>query len=82
MYTLRIQGQIHHRIGPLLSNDNKSEVNAQVYFKDDDQTELRLKYSPGLNACVLIQLQALLLDDCQNPFVHQFKKASSIYKRN
>lgn len=80
IYTLRIQGQIHHRIGPLLPQLTKEPVNAQVYFKDEDQSNARLKYSPGLNPCVLIQIQAMLLDECKNPFIEQFKKASTLYK--
>ena len=80
VFTLRIQGQIHHNIGPLLPRSNTDEVNAQIYFKDENQTELRQKYSTNLNPFVLIQIQSMLLDDCKNPFVLQFKKASYIYK--
>ena len=80
IFTLRIQGQIHHRIGPLLPINNNNEVNAQIYFKDGNESDLRLQYSPGLNPCILIQIQAMLLNDCSNPFVTQFKKAVSIYK--
>jgi hypothetical protein len=80
IYTLRIQGMIHHRIGPLIPEENSDAKCAQIYIHGDDQEKLRQKYSASLNACTLIQLQAMLLDDCSNPFVLQFKKASQLLK--
>ena len=55
---------------------------AQIYFKGENEDELRQKYSSQLNAFILIQLQAMLLYDCQNPFVLQFKKAKFLLKIN
>ena len=54
---------------------------AQIYIHGDDQEKLRQKYSSTLNAIILIQLQAMLLDECDNSFVKQFKKASQILKK-
>ena len=81
VYTLRIQGMIHHRIGPLLHNDELDPKCAQIYIHGDDQAKYRMKYSSSLNAIILIQIQAMLLDDCSNPFVTQFKKASQLLKK-
>jgi hypothetical protein len=79
VFTLRIQGQIHHRIGPLIPTST-TICNAATYFKDENEHEHRLKYSPTLNPFILMEIQAMLLDDCKNPFVLQFKRAASIYK--
>jgi hypothetical protein len=78
IFTLRIQGQIYHRIGPLLPAKDKDEICAQIYFRGEDEEVLRGKYSSGLNPCVLIQIQAMLNE--LNPFVCQFKKAASLLK--
>ena len=82
VYTLRIQGQIHHHIGPLLPYNQRNPVNAQVYFNDENHVNNRQNYSSGLDAFILMRLQAMLNDDCANPFVLQFKRAATIYKQN
>ena len=81
IYALRIQGMIHHRIGPIIDDEDKDPKCAQIYFYGDNSVNYRLKYSSALNALVLIQIQAMLLDDCNNPFVMQFKKASQLIKK-
>ena len=78
-YTLRIQRQIYNRIGPLVPNPNTNEICAQVYFKGEDEIQLRQKYSSNLNAFVILQIQAMLTE-CENPFIQQFKKASVLAK--
>ena len=83
IYTFRIQGQIYHRIGPLENLDeNRKTQNAQIYFKGENEEILRQKYSSELNGCILILIQAMLLDDCKNQFILQFKKASQLAKSN
>ncbi len=40
VYTYRIQGMVHHRVGPLLQNDPKyNKQCAQIYIMDGDQQE-------------------------------------------
>ena len=82
IYPCRIKGQIHHKIGPLLSSESTKLNCAQIYFYDGQQEEQRLKYSNQLNPLTLIMLQAMLLDDCQNPYCLIFKKASTLFKQN
>ena len=43
IYTMRIQGQIHHRIGPLEAKDDDKLICAQVYFKGENECEARQK---------------------------------------
>lgn len=78
VYTLRIHGQIHHYIGPLIPGQDVQPTCAQIYFKGEDEVKMRQEFSEGLNGLVLIQIQALLFEI--NPFIKQFKKAASIYK--
>ena len=60
IYTCRIQGQVHHKIGPLLSSESTKLNCAQIYFYDGQQAEQRLKYFNELNPLTLIMLQAML----------------------
>ena len=73
---------IHHRIGPIIYDEDTGPKCAQIYFHGDKQFKYKLKYSSSLNALALIQIQAMLLDDCINPFVVQFKKASQLIKKH
>ena len=59
VYTLRIHGQIHHRIGPLIPTEDSKHCCAHIYFKGEDEVKLRQEYSSGLNPLVLIQLQSM-----------------------
>ena len=79
---MRIHGQIHHRIGPLQNNENEPKNCAQIYFSGENEHEDRMKYTSELNPLTLIQIQSMLIDECKNPFVLQFKKASQIAKGN
>jgi hypothetical protein len=80
VYTLRIQGQIHHRIGPLIPNENSAITCGAVYFHGQNEVEARQNYSSGLNPFLLMQIQSLLTDECKNPFIEQFKKAAALAK--
>ena len=60
-------------------SNNKDEICAQIYFKDEDEIKLRQKYSIGLNALVILQIQAMLSDN-KNPFISQFKTANTMAK--
>ena len=82
VYTLRLQGMIHHLIGPLFPKNDITPTCAQIYIHDGNQESLRQNYSPKLNAILIIQLQAMLLDDCANPYVKIFQKASQLLKKN
>ena len=84
VYTYRIHGMIHHRIGPLIqSNKNFSEKCAQIYIYDGQhQEDLRKNYSPDLNLIVLKNIRIMLEVDCQNPFISKFKLASLKIKEN
>ncbi len=83
VYTYKIQGMIHHRLGPLTqSDDNYPKRFAQIYIVDGEQQEnLRMNYSPDLNLITLKKLR-LMLEDIQNPYVNVFKSAASLYKAN
>ena len=80
VYTYRIRGNVQHRIGPLCSNDGVQAKCAQIYIYDGNHEELRQRYSSNLNPLILIQIKAILLDDCNNPFAHKFLHASQLLK--
>ena len=85
---MRIVGMIHHRIGPLLPSSDQRDPTpncAQIYFHDGDEDQhckLRQKYSNSLNATIIIQIQSMLLYDCQNLYVIKFKYAKNLLKKN
>ena len=80
VYTYRIRGNVQHRIGPLCSNDGGQAKCAQIYIYDGNHEELRQRYSSNFNPLILIQIKAMLLDDCNNPFAHKFLHASQLLK--
>ena len=81
VYTLRIVGQIHHRIGPLLAPEGKNPQCAQIYFHDSENEISRKGYSTQLCPFKLIEIQAMLID-AQNPFVLQFQYAARLLKKS
>ena len=81
VYTLRIVGQIHHRIGPLVNPVGKKPQCAQIYFHDSENEDPRKGYSSQLCPFKLIEIRSML-DDVNNPFVLKFKYAASLLKKN
>ena len=82
VYTLRIKGMIHHRIGPLVHNADSEPKCAQIYFNGDDDVKYHMNYSSNLNPFVIIQIQSTLIYDACNPFVINFKNASKKFKND
>ena len=78
--TLRVVGQIHQRIGPLLTPEGKNPQCAQIYFHDSENEIIRKSYSSQLCPFKLIKIQAMLID-VQNPFVLQFQYAARLLKK-
>lgn len=58
IYTFRVHGLIHHRIGPLQAqNENSKKQCAQIYINDGElQDQLRENYSPDLQPIILKNL--------------------------
>lgn len=70
-----IQGNVYHRIGPLLPNEGQQAEFAQIYTLDTaDQLARRLQVFHGLNAQTLGALQHMLHVCC--PWVQIFRTAA------
>ena len=83
VYTFRVQGMIHHRIGPLIQDNKYNKQCAQIYIMDGaQQEELRQNYSEDLDIIILKKIRIMLESDCNNPYVNTFKTAAKIYKNN
>lgn len=68
MFTYRVQGELCHRIGSLLPEDDQPPQFAQLYVYDtDNELANRLRVFPNLNPETLAALQEML--HTVNPYV-------------
>ena len=84
IYTMKIMRQIYHRIGPLIPSKGEPIKAAQIYIHDgqEAQDQLRQDYSQKLNKTNIQLINFILQDECDNPYVKQFKYAASVLKKN
>jgi hypothetical protein len=83
IYTFRLQGQMHHIVGPLLpTEENENPSYAQIFFQDPDYDQVNRRYElfPNLNVDILHIIQDIM--ERYNPFVHSFQHAREIWNQN
>ena len=83
VYTFRIDGEMYHRIGTLLSNFETPSQFAQIYIYDTDhELQNRSNATPNFNldSTILAELQQMLHDI--NPYVNIFRQAGNLLKQN
>ena len=73
----KIQGEIHHRIGPLLPEPGAAPVYSQLYVYDHaDALRYRTRRNPQLNHQTMDMLQSVL--ECCNPYVDVYQQAFNL----
>ena len=77
VYTFRVCGQIHHRIGSLAGENGNEKFN-QIYFVDslEQQTEIRRSIFEDLDGDILLRLTEMLHE--VNPYVQLYEQARRI----
>ena len=80
--TFRIQGSVHHLMGPLMADDDLKPKFAQIYNVDGTQEQLdaRQHYFNGLNQHTLTVAQHCLRSI--NPYVQGFKSCHDRLKED
>lgn len=75
MPTFKVQGQIYHRYGSLLPEDDKNPQFVQIYFLGDPSTEANMRWNriPTLNKEIISSLQDML--HSHNGYIKIFKTA-------
>ena len=74
VYTYRLQGELHHRMGSLLPSEGETPKFAQMYIHDPQmQEECRLNFIEELHPNILHQLQTMLHD--VNPYAQLYENA-------
>jgi hypothetical protein len=75
----KIYGQIYHRIGSLLLDEDQNPVFAQLYIYDTDhENSNRLHVMRDLNADILQNLQDML--DTYNPYICNFRQVRDLLR--
>lgn len=77
VYTFRVNGQVHHRIGSVLPNHGEAPKFAQIYFYERDfQVQRRGQVMPGLDEKNVTLLTEML--SAINPYVALYKQAREV----
>jgi hypothetical protein len=77
----KIHGQVYHRIGSLLPDENQPPVFAQLYIYDTDhENSNRLHIMQDLDANILQSLQNML--DTYNPYIQNFRQVRNMLLTN
>ncbi|RIA99745.1 hypothetical protein C1645_667870, partial [Glomus cerebriforme] len=77
IYTFRIHGKMHYRIGTLLPDSEIQSQFAQMYIYDtDNELQNRLNVLPDLDTSILLELQQML--HTINPYVIVFHQVSNL----
>jgi hypothetical protein len=76
----KIQGEVHHRIGPLRAEDGVSPVFSQLYvYHHDEALHYRTRNNPERDHDTMAVLQMVL--KCCNPFVAVYEQACDLSDR-
>ncbi|HIG60317.1 MAG TPA: hypothetical protein EYQ22_05460 [Gammaproteobacteria bacterium] len=76
--SFRIQGQLHHRLGSLLPNENEQPKFCQIYVIDSEQQlDARLRYFENMRRPIANTIQTIL--HASNKYVKSFKTALELY---
>ncbi|GBO46992.1 hypothetical protein AVEN_154628-1 [Araneus ventricosus] len=75
MPTFRIQGQVYHKAGSLMSLPNEEEKFLQIYFLGNEEAEAKRRSTliPGTTKSLIESLQKMLHEN--NHYVQKFKMA-------
>ena len=77
VYTFRVNGQVHHRIGPAEPGEGEEPRFSQIYFFERDaQVDRRCAVMPGLNMADVIFIHDIM--HRFNPYVQLYKQASEL----
>nr|XP_018910130.1 PREDICTED: uncharacterized protein LOC109039193 [Bemisia tabaci] len=81
MPTFKVQGQIYHNIGSLLSSSEKNPAFLQIFFVEDSKNEakIRLNIFSDLNLSMINKLQTLLHRN--NRYIRDFKTALEMHHK-
>ncbi|XP_053598610.1 uncharacterized protein LOC128668835 [Microplitis demolitor] len=82
MPTFKVQGQVYHRIGSVMVENNQQPSFLQIYFVGDDnrEREIRCGICPGIKPELIHQLQNLLHEHHQ--YIKDFKVAIESVPKN
>ena len=70
-YCFKIQGELHHLTGTLLSHGNQTPIYAQIYILDiAEQLNIRRANNNNLDPVVMDNLQTMLLDN--HPYIGHY----------
>ena len=79
VYTYRICGTVHHKIGDLLPRNNHKPAFSQIYIFDaKEQFEIRKSLSNEIDSGILNLLQDMLHE--VNPYLHIYQQAGLILR--
>ena len=79
--SFRIQGQVYHLIGSIVPTEGESPKFAQIYFIDDQESEVATRSAivDGLKPDIIRSINELLHDN--NHYVEVFKVAKEIFEQ-
>ena len=73
MQTFKVQGQVYHRIGSLLPEENENSLFLQIYFmgNQENQAQRQCNVNEGTKLNIILSLQEML--HSRNSYVNTFK---------
>jgi len=79
--SFRIQGQVYHLIGSIVSTEGDSPTFAQIYFMDDQESEIATRFAivDGLKPDIIRGIDQLLHES--NHYAEVFKVAKEIFEQ-
>jgi len=78
-YCFKIQGELHHLTGALLSHDDHPPTYAQIYILDTaEQLNVRRLNNRNLDPVVMDDLQTMLLDS--HPYIGYYRHAYELIR--
>ena len=80
-YSLRMHGEMYHKMGSLLPRDGQQLAYAQLYIYDDQAALAACNLrNPNLDPFLMGELQQMLI--ANNPFVPLYKQAYQIMQES
>ena len=78
-YCFKIQGELHHLTGALLSHGGQTPMYAQIYILDTaEQLNVRRANNNNLDPVVMDNLQTMLLDN--HPYIGHYRHAYELIR--
>jgi len=80
LYCFKIQGELHHLTGALLSHGNQTPMYAQIYILDTaKQLNVRRANNNNLDPVVMDNLQTMLVDN--HPYIGHYRHAYELIRK-